>query len=274
MASLLEPTTESTATIKSTTEPSTTPGILYVPSPACLSVDVLFSQLQHLGGLSWSRDKKIHTVIISSGTHLINHLTEDASGATYTGVYLKGPHYAGLTIRGENKATSSTPTVLIGGLLLITGMECTDITFDNLVINNGDQAGWRSWMGNGLYIDDGATNIKCKECIFEKCEKLGIFVGDIDSKCILTDCIVRENNRGGIMASEGGSIDVLGVHTQIYDNAKFGVSSYMVPSLIKIYFDFDEETMPETVRMNGNKKGNVGESGGGKVVRSEGMLEN
>ena len=57
--------------------------------------------------------------------------------------------------------------------------------FENFGINNGDQAGWRSWMGNGFYVDDGAHHIYAKQCSFYGCEKLGVFVGDIGTSVMV-----------------------------------------------------------------------------------------
>jgi hypothetical protein len=95
MASLTDPMAESTPT-----ETTTTTSILHVPSPECPSVDDLFTQLEHLGGLSWSK-RNINKVHIAKGKHIINHLSQDTNGNTFTGVYLKGPHYTGLTITGD-----------------------------------------------------------------------------------------------------------------------------------------------------------------------------
>jgi hypothetical protein len=86
--------------------------------------------------------------------------------------------------------------------------------FEDLFITNGDQAGWRSWMGNGLYVDDGAHDVRCTRCTFYDCEKLGVFVGDVKSHVVLSDCVMHGNKRGGAMASEGGAIDILGEYTQ------------------------------------------------------------
>mgnify|MGYP006093960007 CR=1 FL=1 len=61
--------------------------------------------------------------------------------------------------------------------------------FEDLAINNGDQAGWRSWMGNGLYVDDGAHNIHAIRCSFYGCEKLGVFVGDIGTSVMVRVCM-------------------------------------------------------------------------------------
>ena len=81
-------------------------------------------------------------------------------------------------------------------------------------------------MGNGVYIDDGANTITCVSCRFFECEKLGVFVGDLNSSAILTNCIFHDNKRGGVMASEGGHIDLIGDNTQVYDNMKFGIGKY------------------------------------------------
>ena len=245
-----------------------TTATLLVPSPECPTVDALFAQLMHLGGLTWSR-RHIQHVTIAAGTHHINNLAQDADGATFTGLYLKGPHYAGLTLSGE----TTDKTILSGGLLLCTGPDVSDVTFEDLFINNGDQAGWRSWMGNGLYVDDGAHNVRCTRCTFYECEKLGVFVGDIGSTAVLSDCVMYGNKRGGVLASEGGVIDVMGEYTQVYDNGKFGLFAYMAPSVLRVFFDLEESTRPTTVRLDGNAKGEYSESGGGAIKRIDNLLQ-
>ena len=97
---------------------------------------------------------------------------------------------------------------------MCTGPDVHHLVFEDLFITNGDQAGWRSWMGNGLYADDGAHDVRCTRCTFYDCEKLGVFVGDVKSHVVLSDCAMHGNKKGGAMASEGGAIDVLGEHTQ------------------------------------------------------------
>jgi hypothetical protein len=213
MASLVQPATTILPTESTTEQPTTTTApptpILHVPSPECPSVDALFQQLMELGGLTWSK-RNITTVIIAAGTHHIDHVAQDADEATFTGVYLKGPHYQHLIIRGE----TTDKTILSGGLILCTGPDVHHLVFEDLFITNGDQAGWRSWMGNGLYVDDGAHDVRCTRCTFYDCEKLGVFVGDVKSHVVLSDCVMHGNKRGGAMASEGGAIDVLGEYTQ------------------------------------------------------------
>jgi hypothetical protein len=253
-----------------TTTTTTTTTTLYVPSTECETVDELFQLLMNLGGLTWSKTNYTE-VIISAGIHEINNLAEDADGATFTGVYLKGPHYKGLTIKGESGIEGKT--ILTGGLILCTGDDISNITFEDLFICNGDQAGWRSWMGNGLYVDDGAHQIICKRCTFYDCEKLGIFVGDVQSHVRLHNCTVYGNKRGGIMASEGGTIDVMGDYTQVYENGKYGLFSYMAPSVVRVSFDLEEETRPSTIRLDNNKKGEYNASGGGKIERINNLLE-
>ena len=55
-------------------------------------------------------------------------------------------------------------------------------------------------------------------------------VGDVQSHVRLHNCTVYGNKRGGIMASEGGTIDVMGDYTQVYENGKYGLFSYMAPT--------------------------------------------
>ena len=51
-------------------------------------------------------------------------------------------------------------------------------------------------------------------------------------------------------------------------------ASYMAPSVVRIFFDYEnEETRPESVRLENNQKGNVGERGGGIVQRVQNMLQ-
>jgi len=48
----------------------------------------------------------------------------------------------------------------------------------------------------------------------------------------------------------------------------------MAPSVVRIFFDYEnEETRPESVRLENNQKGNVGERGGGIVQRVQNMLQ-
>ena len=125
-------TTTTTTTTDATYDPATT---LHVPSDECLSVDDLFEQLTELGGLTWSK-KNITTVFVAAGIHQINHMAEDADGASFTGLYLRGPHYENLTIRGAPPATDSSvahgshpQTILTGGLLLVTGEDAHHVTW-------------------------------------------------------------------------------------------------------------------------------------------------
>ena len=128
-------TDATTTTTDATNDPATT---LHVPSDECLSVDDLFEQLTELGGLTWSK-KNITNVIVAAGVHQINHMAEDADGASFTGLYLRGPHYENLTIRGVPPPTDSSAiaanggtdpqTILTGGLLLVTGEDAHHITF-------------------------------------------------------------------------------------------------------------------------------------------------
>ena len=83
-----------------------------------------------------------------------------------------------------------------------------------------------------------------------------------------------DNKRGGLMVSEGGQLNINGLYTKIYNNDKFGMFSYMSPSIIYIDFDYlVEENRAETIILQNNKKGLSKCSGGGIIERIENMLE-
>jgi hypothetical protein len=90
----------------------------------------------------------------------------------------------------------------------------------------------------------------------------------------LNDFSIYDKNRGGLMVSEGGQLHVRGLFTKIYNNEKFGMFSYMSPSVI--YLDFDyllPENRATTIIIHSNKKGLSKCSGGGTIERIEHMLE-
>ena len=74
-------------------------------------------------------------------------------------------------------------------------------------------------MKNGLYVDDGAHDVRVTRCRLFECEKFGVFVGDNASHVVLDDCVLSGNLKGGLIVSEGGVAEVMGLQTAVCDNA-------------------------------------------------------
>ncbi len=244
-------------------------GTLVVPSPECPDVDALCALLMDKGGLTWYERGTNFTVEIAEGEHALDHLATDADGNSFTGVHLTGPCYEGLTIRGAGM----DKTTLRGGLILINGRDTSGIRLQDFALSNPDQAGWLRWMKNGLYVDDGAHDVRVTRCRLFECEKFGVFVGDNASHVVLDDCVLSGNLKGGLIASEGGVAEVMGLQTAACDNGGFGIFAYMAPSVVRLHFP-GNGPLPVSVNITGNKKGDQGSVRGGTVVRVESLLEN
>jgi hypothetical protein len=60
----------------------------------------------------------------------------------------------------------------------------------------------------------------------------------------------------------------------VYDNGKYGLFSYMAPSVLRLSFDFENEiTRRDTIRLDGNKMGEYNCPGGGELQRMNNLLE-
>ena len=65
------------------------------------------------------------------------------------------------------------------------------------------------------------------DCVIDSCEIYGytdgVYVNGVDSSVKLIDCVIHSNKSSGILASEGSTVDIFGLKSDVKHNGRSGI---------------------------------------------------
>jgi hypothetical protein len=144
------------------------------------------------------KDCRLTTIVVSKGTHVVE---TDAEGSNYLRIG------SSMNIIGDPDV-SNNEIIILGGFCIIPKIQ-GNVHLQNMTVRHSSK--------NGAGVA-GLSSFTMKDVLVEQCGAYGVSVNGTGVVGGCTNIEVRKCGLGGVFASDGASITLIGAKTTVHDN--------------------------------------------------------